>query len=161
MEMRYRESRSSFRVGPLGLVSKGGAWYLVASRDGVPRTYHIARVHDVVITDEAFDRPEDFDLAEYWERSEREYTATFPTYVAKLRVRGDAAVRVGWTWAKSKTVSEPDPDGWVNAELDLQDEDTALRTVRLLGNEVVVRAPAGLRKRALREAQLFAYANLR
>jgi predicted DNA-binding transcriptional regulator YafY len=161
ISMRYRESRSHFTVAPLGLVSKGGTWYLVASRAEKARTYHVARVHDAVLTDEVFERPEDFDLAGYWERSEREYTETFPTYVAKLRVRGDALVRVGWTWAKSKNVSEPNRDGWTNVELDLQDEETALRTVRLLGNDVIVRAPASLRRLALREAQLFAYANLR
>ena len=161
IEMRYRESRSHFTVAPLGLVSKGGTWYLVASRNEKVRTYHVARVHDVVATDEFFERLPDFDLVDYWERSEREYTQTFPTYVAKLRVRGNALVRVGWTWAKSKTVSEPSRDGWANVELDLQDEETALRTIRLLGNDVIVRAPASLRRLALREAQLFAYANLR
>ena len=159
--MRNRESKSSFTVAPLGLVSKGGTWYLVAAREGVTRTYHVARIHDVAVTDDPFDRPDDFDLADYWERSEREYTKTFPTFVVKLRVRGDALTRVGWTWAKSKTVSEANADGWASVELDLQDEETALRTVRLLGNEVIVRGPARLRRLALREAQRFAYANLR
>jgi predicted DNA-binding transcriptional regulator YafY len=159
--MRYRASRSAFRVEPLGLVSKGGAWYLVALSRGEYRTYLVERVHDVAVTDELFNRPDGFDLVEYWERSGREYRRTFPSYVAKLRVRGDALQRVAWTWAKTKTLSEPDVNGWVNAELDLQDEANALRTIRALGNDVVVRGPGTLRRRALREAQLFAYANLR
>jgi predicted DNA-binding transcriptional regulator YafY len=159
--MRYRASRSAFRVEPLGLVAKGGAWYLVARSRDEYRTYAVDRIHDVAVTDQTFTRPADFDLADYWERSGDEYRRTFPTYIAKLRVRGDALVRLGWTYAKSKTVSEPDANGWVNAELDVQDEDNALRTIRALGNEVIVRGPAALRRRALREAQLFAYANLR
>jgi len=159
--MRYRASKSAFRVEPLGLVSKGGSWYLVArSRDSY-RTYGVERIHDVTVTEEVFERPADFDLAEHWERSGRDYRETFPTYIAKLRLRGDALVRAGWTYARSKRLTEPGSDGWVDAELDLQDEDNALRTVRVLGNDVIVRAPARLRRLALAEARAFVASNVR
>jgi predicted DNA-binding transcriptional regulator YafY len=158
--MRYRASRSAFRVEPLGLVSKGGAWYLVARSDMGRRTYLVERIHDVTVTDEVFDRPDDFDLVDYWEQSGREYRETFPSYIAKLRVRGDALQRLSWTYARSKTWSEPDAHGWVNAELDLQDEDNALRTVRVLGNDVVIRWPGSLKRLALAEARAFVHGNL-
>lgn len=157
--MRYRESRSSFPVAPLGLVSKGGAWYLVAQRDGVCRTYHVARINDVSVGDAVFERPADFELARYWREAEGSFGAKLPRYVVKLRLRGDALARAGWTWAKAKAVSVPDDDGWADAELDLQDEETALRTVRLLGNDVVVRAPGRLRRLAVAEARAFVTAN--
>jgi len=158
--MRYRASRSAFRVEPLGLVSKGGAWYLVARSRDEYRTYLIERIHDVSVTDDTFERPGDFDLAAYWEQAGSEYRETFPSYIAKLRVRGDALQRLSWTYARSKTLSEPDGDGWVNADLDLQDEDNALRTVRVLGNDVVVRGPGSLKRLTLAEARAFVHANL-
>jgi predicted DNA-binding transcriptional regulator YafY len=147
-------------VEPLGLVSKGGAWYLVARSNVGCRTYLIERIHDVTVTDEVFERPGDFDLVGYWERSGRDYRETFPSYIAKLRVRGEALQRLSWTWAKSKRLSEPDADGWVTAELDLQDEDNALRTLRALGNDVIVRSPDRLKRRARDEARSFLHANI-
>ena len=160
ISMRYRASRSAFRVDPLGLVSKGGAWYFVARSRGDVRTYLVERIHDVTVTDDTFERPGDFDLIGYWEQSGRDYRDTFPSYVAKFRLRGDALKRLSWTWAKSKTLSEPDENGWVNADVDVQDEDNALRTVRVLGNDVVVRGPGSLKRLALEEARRFVHANL-
>ena len=160
IEMRYRASKTAFRAEPLGLVSKSGSWYLVArSRDAI-RTYGVERIHDLAVTGEVFERPADFDLADHWEQSGRDYRKTFPTYTAKLRVRGDALLRIGWTYARSKQLSEPGEDGWVRAELDLQDEDNAVRTIRALGNDVVVLDPPKLRRLALAEARTFVHANL-
>jgi predicted DNA-binding transcriptional regulator YafY len=159
IKIRYRESRSSFTVAPLGLVSKSGSWYLVGTSKGRYRTYNVARIHDVEITDERFERPSDFDLRSHWDRSQSEFTATFSSYVVGLRVRGNALVRVGWTYAVSKHLSAPDDDGWVDAELDLREEDNALRTIRALGNDVVVRSPRKLRRMAAQEAKQFVTMN--
>jgi predicted DNA-binding transcriptional regulator YafY len=161
IRIRYRESRSSFAIAPLGLVFKTSSWYLVALSNEDYRTYNVSRIHDITVTEERFERPADFDLVRHWERSESEYTETFPTYIATLRLRGDALTRAGWTYARAKQVSEPDEQGWADAKLDLQDEDNALRTIRLLGNDVVVRGPARLRKLAIDEAQAFVGGNTR
>lgn len=161
IRMRYRGSRSWFAVAPLGLVSKGGSWYLVGRSRDAYRTYNVARIHDIETTDERFERPDDFDLAAYWERAQAEFTESFPSYVVKLRLRGDALVRAGWTYARAKTISAPDARGWATAELDVQDEENALRTVRTLGNDVIVRSPARLRGLAVDEALAFVAANRR
>ncbi len=159
IEIRYHASRSSFPVAPLGLVSKSGSWYLVGLWEGQFRTYNVARIHDIAVTDERFDRPVDFDLPSHWARAQTEFTRTFSTYIAKLRLRGDALTRIQWTYAKTKDLSEPDADGWVDATLDLREEDHALGTIRGLGNEVIVRSPAKLRRLALSEAEAFVAAN--
>jgi len=159
IEIRYRASRSSFPVAPLGLVSKGGTWYLVGRWEGKFRTYNVARIHDVAVTDETFERPDDFDLVAHWERAQAEFTETFSKYVTKLRLRGDALARIKWTYAVTKKVSEPDEDGWADVELDLREEDHALWTVRTLGSEVVVVGPPALKRRALQQALEFVEAN--
>ena len=161
IQIRYRASRSSFPVAPLGLVAKGGSWYLVGLWEEQFRTYNVTRIHDISVTDERFERPDDFDLPSHWERAQSEFTQTFDSYVVKLRLRGDALTRVQWTYATRKELSEPDDEGWVDATLDLRDLDNALPTVRALGSELIVVAPAAFRRRSLAEAEAFVAANSR
>ena len=53
-----RDRRESERmVHPLGLVSKGTAWYLVAGTDAGRRTFRLNRVRSVEVTDEPAHRP--------------------------------------------------------------------------------------------------------
>jgi predicted DNA-binding transcriptional regulator YafY len=159
VEIRYRASRSRFRVEPLGLVSKAGAWYLVATSKGLFRTYNVSRIHEIVVTDERFERPDDFDLPSHWERAQGEFVRGFETYMVKLRLRGDALARIQWTYAKTKELSEPDADGWVDAALDLREEENAVRTILALGAELIVVRPAKLRRRVLAESFAFVELN--
>lgn len=159
VRMRYAASREPFEVAPLGLVVKGSQWYLVAMRGDLHRTYRVSRIHDLTVTGRRFARPADFDLAGHWQRSTSSYEDTLPSYVVRLRLRGDALTRAGWTYAKRKHVGEPHADGWSDAELDLEDEENALGAVRLLGNEVVVVGPDELRRAAIRAAETFVDTN--
>jgi Predicted transcriptional regulator len=65
IEIRYQSWRAEKRrrVAPLGLVLKGGSWYLAGHVDGSVRTYRVARVLDCNVLEERFVRPADFDLA--------------------------------------------------------------------------------------------------
>jgi predicted DNA-binding transcriptional regulator YafY len=56
-------------VGPLGLVAKGGVWYLVATTSAGVRTFRVDRVTDVVPTGQPVQRPAGFDLAAAWAES--------------------------------------------------------------------------------------------
>src|SRR5918911_2721208 len=57
-------------VDPLGLVAKGGVWYLVArGTEGEVRSYRVSRVTQARVSEEACERPEGFDLAEFWAAS--------------------------------------------------------------------------------------------
>jgi len=94
LSARYREGRRVVRrtLEPLGLVLKGGAWYLVAHRSAGMRVYRVSRFASVRIREEGFDRPEDFDLAEYWEEWSRSFEASRPRVEVKLRA-SDLALR--------------------------------------------------------------------
>jgi predicted DNA-binding transcriptional regulator YafY len=71
-------------VHPLGLVSKGSAWYLVADTDAGMRTFRVWRVQFAELTDDPVRRPPDFDLARHWK-----------TVVANMdELRGAARVKV-------------------------------------------------------------------
>lgn len=54
-------------VDPLGLVSKGSVWYLVAATDRGQRTFRVDRVRAVETTAERAERPDDFDLRAAWQ----------------------------------------------------------------------------------------------
>lgn len=54
-------------VHPLGLVSKGTTWYLVADTANGRRTFRVWRVRSVELTDEPAVRPPDFDLSTAWQ----------------------------------------------------------------------------------------------
>ncbi len=56
------------KVHPLGLVSKGSTWYLIAGTDSGMRTFRLWRIQSVELTDQAVVRPVGFDLGATWER---------------------------------------------------------------------------------------------
>lgn len=100
-------------IEPLGLVAKGQIWYLIATVDSDLRTYRVSRVRDVQISDIPFARPDDFDLAAFWEQSSREFVANLPKYPALLRVHA-AAIRFikAWRWAKIEKIEAQDTEGF-------------------------------------------------
>jgi len=85
LSARYREGRKVVQrtLDPLGLVLKGGAWYLVAHRSAGMRVYRVSRFASVRIRDEGFERPEGFELAAYWD----EWSRTFEASLARVEVK--------------------------------------------------------------------------
>lgn len=73
-------------LDPLGLVLKGGGWYLVARAGRDIRTYRVAKVLELAVLDERFEHPPGFDLAAHWR-------GTLARFERELR-RGQAILRV-------------------------------------------------------------------
>ena len=72
-------------LDPLGLVAKGSIWYLVARIDGDFRSYRVSRIREATILDEAFVRPENFDLAEFWDSSSVRFKERLPRFEVVIR----------------------------------------------------------------------------
>jgi predicted DNA-binding transcriptional regulator YafY len=87
LNARYREGRKVVQrtLDPLGLVLKGGAWYLVARRSAGMRVYRVSRFASVHVRDEGFQRPEEFELAAFWEEWSRTFEQSLPRVEVKLR----------------------------------------------------------------------------
>jgi predicted DNA-binding transcriptional regulator YafY len=87
LSARYREGKRVVQrtLDPLGLVLKGGAWYLVARRSAGMRVYRVSRFVSVRVRDEPFERPDDFDLGAYWQEWSRTFEASRPRVEVKLR----------------------------------------------------------------------------
>jgi predicted DNA-binding transcriptional regulator YafY len=113
---RSREP-STREVDPLGLVAKGGTWYLVAGTPAGVRTFRVDRVRAVAGTGRAVERPEGFDLATAWAAG----AAAVEDRRGGVRVRALAdrgsLPRLRVRFGTRLTVGEADPDGRLQVEL--------------------------------------------
>jgi predicted DNA-binding transcriptional regulator YafY len=68
-------------------VFKGGSWYLVGrKRGGDYRTYRVARIEDIDVSDEVFERDPNFDIRSYWTEATDNYNRYANKYPATLRL---------------------------------------------------------------------------
>jgi predicted DNA-binding transcriptional regulator YafY len=139
-------------LDPLGLVLKGGVWYVVALSEGQIRTYRVARVVGSRLLEEHAARPDDFDLASYWAESSAAYEREAPRMDITVRVRPDRldalAEAVGERRVTAaERLDEPDPEGWQRLRLTMPWPDEAAPLIIAAGPDVEVLEPPELRER--------------
>ena len=155
--IRYRRWEAPREVvrtlDPLGLVLKGGRWYLVAAAKDRPRTYRVSEILELHPLDETFDRPAGFSLTTYWQSYLDEFD--------RRRHRGQATVRLSprgferladlfghlAAQAARAHVSDVDSDGWVTTTIPIEEMGHALGEFLRLGTDVRVIEPIELRDR--------------
>ncbi|MFY8102313.1 MAG: helix-turn-helix transcriptional regulator [Allorhizobium sp.] len=152
IRMRYRSwTAEKNRVAePLGIVMKGGAWYLVARVNDTPRTYRISRVLDLIVTEERFDWPKDFDLADYWNENTRRLELELYPNWATIRLSPWGLKEIEhmappYVRAHLEVIGEPDENGWRVMRLPVAHERMAVSEMLKLGTEVEVIDPPQLR----------------
>ncbi|HMA52669.1 MAG TPA: WYL domain-containing protein, partial [Magnetospirillaceae bacterium] len=139
-------------VAPLGVVLKGGAWYLVGKVSGKLATFRVARILDFAVTEARFERPDAFDLADYWSDSTRRLDQEMHPNEATIRLspvglslmepflspyaRARAQITPGRSPEDWSTVVLPTGSLWESASLFLR-----------FGAEIEVLAPIELRAR--------------
>ncbi|OZM81876.1 YafY family protein [Pseudonocardia sp. MH-G8] len=138
-------------IDPLGLVLKAGTWYLAAGVDETVRTYRVDRITAAEPTGVCFERPDGFDLAEWWAGAAGRFESQMLRAAVRLRVgpRGlkilphaadhDAAVRA------IAHAAPPDADGWRELELEVESIEVAAGQLTALGGEVEALSPEELR----------------
>jgi predicted DNA-binding transcriptional regulator YafY len=137
---------------PLGLVLKGGTWYVVAQVEETVRTYRLDNISRLDVPGEHFTRPTLFDLAAYWlestERFEKDIYVgeallrASPLGLERLRDLGPAVRR-----AVDAVTVNPEPGGWTELSIPVEEFGFASRELTRIGCEVEVLAPADLRAR--------------
>jgi predicted DNA-binding transcriptional regulator YafY len=65
---RRGQERTTRLVDPWGVVDKDDVWYLLAGTDRGQRTFRVDRITDLEVTDVEAHRPDDFELADAWQR---------------------------------------------------------------------------------------------
>ncbi|TXI47108.1 MAG: WYL domain-containing protein [Lysobacter sp.] len=181
--IRYRswERARSREVEPLGVVLKGGAWYLVArsvdaatpaaSKRGAAKreipnktpqnkvaskiaTYRVANIAEFEALGQTFKRPKHFDLSAYW----RESLARFEADLARSRARVALTAR-GETWLENlriKAVLIPDAaatEGWREYWVAIESIEHGARQWLSFGDQVRVLEPPELRRRVIELAR--------
>ena len=130
-------------LGPLGLVLKGGIWYVPAVVDGQAYRMGIAsRARDA--SDEAVDRPEDFDLAAFWVESSSAYEREAPTVVVDVRIPEDQAWRLNQVFGRGTVAAGErveETTGMVRLRLRLGYPDEAPGLLLAVGHELDVLGP--------------------
>ena len=149
--------QSSRTVDPLGLVSKGLNWYLVARTANGMRTFRVTRMQRVTVLAVGFERPARFDLVEHWQSSTAELDRKRAGYRVLLSLTDDAARRVR-AWCVTKPVSADAATRKAQAErvvlqVDFDGEREARFIVLGLGSEALVLEPESLRQWVENEAR--------
>ena len=151
LRLRYESwSRTAHRtVDPLGLVMKAGVWYLVARASGGIRTYKIAKVLELEVLEEGFERPSGFDLAAQWRKDLRRFEASLRRSEAVLRVSAAALPglsRLGADVAEAILAATPDAKSWRQATVPIESAEHAAGLLLGFGGEVEVVRPKELRE---------------
>jgi predicted DNA-binding transcriptional regulator YafY len=148
-------------IGPIGIVLKGGIWYVIAVVDGQIRTYRASRVAEATLLEETVERPEDFDLAAYWSESSAAYERDAPTATVDVRIAGDRLWRISTVFGRAALEGaersvEADRPGQVRLRLTLGYPDEVPGQLLAVGPNLEVIGPPEIRERVIKLADLVA-----
>lgn len=152
LRVHYRRWRGEVHrdLHPLGLVLKGGIWYLVARVGERVRSYRVGRILAAEVLQDVFERPAGFDLASYWEESARAMEAARFHSEAELLLteRGLRLLpmKFGTVGAVAAAgAGPPDDRGRVRVVLPVESLPVAVDDMLRLGTDAEVLGPPGLR----------------
>jgi predicted DNA-binding transcriptional regulator YafY len=151
--MKYESwtGTKSWRIEPLGLVLKAGAWYVVARSGKAIRIFKVSNILEHTVLETTFDRPDDFDLSAFWSSELKRFETGLRPVSAKLRASTTGLKRLAQLGAYAaqavREASAPDPQGWARLDLPIENVDQAALALLGLGPEVEVLEPATVRDR--------------
>lgn len=141
-----------WQAEPLGLVLKSGAWYAVVRAGARTMTLKVSNIQSLDVADETFERPDDFELAAWWQASMQRFERELRPATALLRVTAEGRRRLaeqGRYAAQAVAVAVPEqPAGerqWARVKLPIETTAQAARLVLSLAPEAQVLAPAAVR----------------
>ena len=142
-------------VDPLGLVSKGVAWYLVARTPNGLRTYRVSRMRAATTLAQTFERPANFKLSAYWETSTAAFQENRAPFEAIIAAEPQAARSLrGWcvTTRIESSATQNLPETWETLHIRFESEEHARFLVLGFGHRVRVLSPTTLREKIHAEA---------
>ena len=145
VRLRYREGPRTVQrtIDPLGLVLKGGAWYLVARRSVGMRVYRVSRVAGVRALEQRCEPPAGFELVEFWDEWSRAFEQGRPRVEVIVRISADVRRHLG-------DDQRVEADGRV--VVGFESLDVAYRELLRFGADAEVLEPRELRERIAQTA---------
>jgi predicted DNA-binding transcriptional regulator YafY len=155
----YRRSDGQVReytIHPYGLVCKSNIWYVVAARGDDMRVFRVSRILTLTLTAEFFERPADFDLADYWMMWCKEFELGLQRWPVTLRIAPELAANLPdiWgEWVRPLLASGLETsDGWRQITVHYDSLEWACSNILPLGGRVEVVDPPELRQTIIETA---------
>jgi predicted DNA-binding transcriptional regulator YafY len=152
VEIEYESWKGyvSRRIEPLGLVLKGGAWYVIGQVGDARRTYRIDKVQSLVVIDERFNRPDNFDLAAFWVETTEKFEKEIYVGFAELRATELGLSRLRdlnpvCRAAVDALKAKPEANGWTGITIPVEEVKYTSRILIGVGREIEVLGPPDLR----------------
>ena len=147
------------KIGPIGIVLKGGIWYVIGLVEDQIRTYRVSRVAESSLLDEPIQRPEDFDLAAYWAESSAAYERDAPTITVDVRIAEDRIWRITNVFGEATVRAadrrvDPEMPGHVRLQMTLSYPDDVPGLLLAVGPNLEVMGPPEIRERVIKLADL-------
>jgi predicted DNA-binding transcriptional regulator YafY len=137
-------------VDAYGLVAKASVWYVVCAYGGRIRAHRVSRLLDVQILDESFVRPNEFDLAVFWQAWCAEFETSRPIYPVLARVAPHLVPDLPRYFGEHMReriaqADPPDAEGWITLELTFENLWWARERLLGFGGAIEVLEPEPLR----------------
>lgn len=151
LQIEYERSDGEYVervVNPLGLVAKGSTWYLIASSNEKIRSYRASRIKSVILTKETFFRPNDFNLAQYWNDSTQEFIKSLPRYEVDIEISSSIVQRIKFTgrFVQILKIDSPSENGWIPVSLCFDTEQEAKEYILGFGDQIRIIRPKELKQ---------------
>ncbi len=142
-----------WKAEPLGLVLKAGAWYGVMRAGQRVMMLKVANIQALTVGDEGFERPDDFELADWWQASTQRFERELRPETALLRLTPEGCRRLsekGRYAAQAVAGAVPEApvkaQRWVRVKLPIESLEQAARLVLSLAPEAQALEPTALRE---------------
>lgn len=149
VRLGYRDREGAVterQVHPLGLVSKGSTWYLIADTDAGLRTFRVWRIQFAEITEQPVVRPPDFDLGETWDRVVATIDELRGSQLVHAVVDPHAVGRLYGHFGRDRlTVGDPTGDGRLPVEISFPESHHPASELAGYGEVLEVTDPAAVR----------------
>lgn len=138
-------------VAPYGLVAKTSVWYLVYAHAGHIRTRRVSQILAADLHDETFNRPKNFDLAEFWHRWCADYEQNRSFYTVRARVSPVLVERLPALLQENRPDHLTAPPAitdtdWPTITLQFENFDAARTRLLGFGGAIEVLEPVALRR---------------
>lgn len=146
---------NTYLVKPLGLVAKGSKWYFIAGKENNElRTYRVSRILSALPAKETFERPKDFNLAQYWSYSTKSFVENLPNYEVRVEVTSAIFPRLSFTDRVVRLVDiEKKNEEWIPVKLAFNTEEEAKGYILGFANQIKIIEPKELHDQILKMAE--------
>jgi predicted DNA-binding transcriptional regulator YafY len=148
-------------LSPLGLVMKGGAWYVAGAVGGKTRIYRVAAIRELEIGAEPVQRPRGFDLSRFWAEATQSFETQLRSEAVRVRLspRGVELLRdvnPGAADVVAEQHPQPAKGDWIEARIPFERPPQAVREALRMGADMEILEPAMLRAAVESEARAIA-----